>query len=388
MTPGIVITLTAVFLLAAASVLLVVRRNRRRPPPEFVIGREMAEAAKVEEQRLASVDPNEPPLLDGKYDFWRGDMNLIDPQPSELDVKIRTLCHRFMGSNADEQKNIRSSLSMDDFYTLMTFSNRSSVFALRKKNVNYVMDGLIAVAIIERERVDYRDIPLTLSLLYHAADRIGEDADELFRKVACLTSEGVSREKIDSSTGSMREKFRIQLWGYDEVETRHGAGFCHHDYADYQPSYDLVSAALDIADLFTADKYQLDSISTGAEIPPVWLKPANDPALGETLEAVRAAVSIRAKLRPNVDASYDSQMLLTFLAEVTDETAAKKLQKICGKVEYADHSLVGSAAGRLFCVIIQSSWVIRVRTYESAESLSRFSEGITQVLERYATGSQ
>lgn len=380
-----IILLVAILLSAVLSFVL---RNRRRASREFVIGREMAEAAKVEQKHQAGRDPNKPPLLDGEYDFWRGEMNLINPQPSPLDEKIRALCQRFLESSAAERKSIRSALSMDDFYTLMTFSKRSAVFALREKSINHVTDGFVAVAIVDRERVDYRDIPMTLCLPYHAADRLGENAYQIFRKIAYQTSDGLATHEDEIPESAMAERFRIQLWGFDEVNTRYGVGFSHHSYADYQPTYDLVNVAVEIADLFATDKYQLDNITTGVEVPPVWLKPAGDPTLEEILRAVRAAVSIHAKLRPDADPSSDSQMLLTFLVEVSDEAKAKQLQEISGKVKTANHSLIGCSAGRLFCVVVQAPWTWGVETYESPESLSRFSEGITHVLERCTASSQ
>jgi len=48
------------------------------------------------------------------------------------------------------------------------------------------------------------------------------------------------------------------------------------------------------------------------------------------------------------------------------------------------HSKLGLATGRLFCLIVARSFVDGVAAYETQESLSRFSDGVTAILDRYA----
>jgi hypothetical protein len=73
---------------------------------------------------------------DMRYDFYAGEMELIDPHRLPLDNKLTEICHRFAGSDATTRAITRTSVSMDDFYTLFTFARRSAVFALRDKQSN------------------------------------------------------------------------------------------------------------------------------------------------------------------------------------------------------------------------------------------------------------
>jgi hypothetical protein len=50
---------------------------------------------------------------------------------------------------------------------------------MREKDAEIARHGLTAIAMIDQQRVDIRDIPMCLSLLYHAANRVGADAGKL-----------------------------------------------------------------------------------------------------------------------------------------------------------------------------------------------------------------
>src|SRR6516162_8344592 len=89
---------------------------------------------------------------DMRYDFYAGEMELIDPLP--LDNKLTEICRRFTGSDATTRAITRTSVSMEDFYTLFTFARRSAVFALRDNQSSHIIDGLTAIAVIELKRVD------------------------------------------------------------------------------------------------------------------------------------------------------------------------------------------------------------------------------------------
>ena len=81
---------------------------------------------------------------------------------------------------------------MDDFYTLISFSQRSAVFAMRDRGTEHIVDGLTAMAMIEQDRIDCRDALGTLSLLHHAARAIRLNTVELFGKAAALAEKKMS----------------------------------------------------------------------------------------------------------------------------------------------------------------------------------------------------
>ena len=95
---------------------------------------------------------------DMRYDFYAGDMELIDPHPLPLDNKLTEICRRFAGSDATTRAITRTSVSLEGLYTLFTFARRSAVFALRDNQSSHIIDGLTAIAVNEPKRVDFRDV--------------------------------------------------------------------------------------------------------------------------------------------------------------------------------------------------------------------------------------
>src|SRR5262249_26963862 len=104
------------------------------------------------------------PIHKKRYTFVRCETSLIKPAPHPLDDTIASLCRKFVRSRQAQRQTLRASLSMDDFYTLLTFAHRAAVFALRDRGAVGVAagrrcavgvaDGLTGVAMIEAERVD------------------------------------------------------------------------------------------------------------------------------------------------------------------------------------------------------------------------------------------
>jgi hypothetical protein len=62
-------------------------------------------------------------------------------------------------------------------FELGFISRRAAVFAIREQKADWIVNGLTAIAMIEKERVDFRDVLMTLGLLNHSATRIGENAE-------------------------------------------------------------------------------------------------------------------------------------------------------------------------------------------------------------------
>lgn len=198
------------------------RRSRRQP---YVIGEEMAAARDAERKRLDVTSGSPSPMPGAPYDRWRGELNLAKPTPLPLDGQIADLCRRFERTDEDDRAAVRRSISMDEFYTLLTFSRRSAVFALRDRRTELLRDGLLAIALIEAERVDYRDILDALSLLYFVAHRIGADASQQFKDAAALSEPAVAKLVTDFAARAPAPRDLRDAWGHVEIETASGVGF-------------------------------------------------------------------------------------------------------------------------------------------------------------------
>ena len=348
----------------------------------YVIGREMAKAAEAEKRRQQQ-GPRESPLPKQGYDFWHGDQSLFDPAPSPLDDVLRQVVRKYAAIEPQQRAAIRESISMDGFYTLMTFASRSAVFAIRERNVAFVRDGLTAIAMIDQERVDFRDIPTNLPLLYHAATRIGADADGMFRQIGRLSETEVG-EQIVRFAEWPPERRSLRSGLFVEVQTEKGVGFIGRDIEKYKPTLDLESLVIAVARLVAADKYQPESVSVETELPPIWLSRGKNADLDRVLARVRGGATIHARLRPNEHPKHAEQGFFVFIVETSQPDDAQSLLRLSQVKDIQGHCMIGTAAGRLFALIVGRSIMEGVEAYETPKSLARFGDGLTKVLAAYA----
>lgn len=373
-------------IVVAASILLilVVVILRARKNQTYVIGEQYAKAVAVEQQRKQNESGRKSPMPAVQYDSSRGEESLINPTKNSLDSELIALCQKFAKSDAKARAEMRASISMDEFNTLITFANRAAVFAMREKSVEWINNALTAIAMIEAKRTDPRDILMPLSLLYHSAKRIGANPDQLFRDAGKLSEPDVATLLSGYVDRSAEDKDLRTSWGYDEVQTEGGIGFIGWQNRNYQPTADLKKIIIEIANLVAKDKYQSSSVAVASELPGVWLRPKENPSVTSLLEKVRAGASIMADLRPNEHPSYKSQKLMIFLVEMSDQDAAKELQEISVRTRPASYSMLGIVSGKLFCLVIGRSVQQGVPSFETPETLPRFAPGIVEILRRYS----
>ena len=349
----------------------------------FVLGQQLADAHDAE-TKWKELGGGSSPLPETEYDFWRGDLSLIRPTPNDLDGEIRDVCRKYALLNADERSEIRHSIRMDQFYTLMNFAKRSAVFGLRDSNANLVFDGLIAVAMIEQDRVDFRDILMTLGIMHHAVNRAGGNADEMFRAAAKMAQPEVAKFFVNFTTQSRKYRGLRESWGYDEVETSDGVGFIGWGFRDYDPSVDLKSTIIDISQLIASDHYQPSQIQVATELPDFWLGGQKNPASKRAFSGIRGGASVSASLHPDKHDENESQQFAVFLVETANESDAQTLFQMAEAHKSTKHCKLALARSRLFCLVVARSFVVGVDSYETNESLMRFSDRLSAVLERHA----
>jgi len=378
--PGIIIAV--LFLLALKFLFVSIRK--REPKNVYVLGEQLAKAMEAEQQRKSRGDTGKSPMPDKKYDLWRGEMYLINPVQSALDSMLRELCQGFAKSGAESRAKTRASIDIEEFDTLLTFSKRAAVFGIRERSASWLVDGLTALSMIELERVDFRDVFVSVSLLHHSAVRIGQNADQLLGDAAALSEPKVSELINNFINRPPEDKVLRAKWGYDEVETRDGIGFIGWDFRDYNPTYDLKKIAIDLAEYIAADKYQPGQIYIATDLPDFWLKTNDSASLDRSLRAVRGGATIGGQLRPSEHPDHQSQMFTIFLVEVADESTAKTLLELSKKKNPTDYCMHGLAERNLFCLVVARSFVAGNKAFETSGSLARFSNGIAGILRRYA----
>jgi hypothetical protein len=382
MKPGWWIIAVAIGLFIFILVFAIVHQQKKREP--YVIGENLARANALEQQRKLKGDAGKSPLPDNQYDFWRGEQSLINPHKIPLDSTLGDLCQDFTNRDEPARQQIRHSISMDEFYTLLTFSMRAAVFAMREQNKEWLVKGLTALSMIEAKRTDFRDILVALSLLHHSAQRIQANPDQLLRNAAALSEPDVSKLITEFIERPPDDKDLRTSWGQDEVETKDGTGFIGWGFKSYHPTYDLKRLSLEIADLIASDKYQPQSIDVATDLPAVWLKSPENPAVETLIGTARGGASIHAWLRPNEHPQAAQQTLMVFLIEVPDKRTAQALLEMSKRKKPAEHGMIGVAENNLFCLVIGESTTRGVDSFETTEKLNRFSKGIAELLLRYS----
>src|SRR5258708_36858853 len=96
--------------------------------------------------------------LSGRYDFWKGDYDLSYPVRNRLDRTVEAFCKRFIAAKPYSHGQIRQFLNVDDFEVLWTFAQRSAAFALVESAPLHITSGLAALAAVDRNWFDFRDV--------------------------------------------------------------------------------------------------------------------------------------------------------------------------------------------------------------------------------------
>ncbi|MEM9443139.1 MAG: hypothetical protein AAGA73_22075 [Pseudomonadota bacterium] len=145
---------------------------------QVVLRQGVADAREAERRRRLSHPDVTSLMPSDRFKEWRGDYDLFDLEPLPLDAEIRDVCRDFHEASAQEQSVIRDGMSMDDFYTLLTFGRRTPVQAIRSEDTSIVDGGLTAITMVDMSRIDHRDVTMILGLLDHALQRLGANANE------------------------------------------------------------------------------------------------------------------------------------------------------------------------------------------------------------------
>jgi hypothetical protein len=353
-------------------------------PSPIVLGAQLAAARKAETARIAEGNILPSPIGPNMRYVYAGAMEAIDPHWLPLDDKLTEICRRFAGSDATARETTRTSVSMDDFYTLFDFARRSAVFALRDNQSSHIIDGLTAIAIIELKRVDFRDALVPLAVLYNAAIKIGVNPDALVRRAIALSEPDTSAVMEGFIDRSPDDK-DLSKWGYAVVETENGPGLVASRFKPYAPTCPMDRIAFELAQLIEADKYRA-GVELQTDLPSFWLSGVDDRNLAQALHLVVAGAHVRGYLRPDpspqVRGDLVRQMLLLFLVELADQSTAESLDALARAKSTRENSFAMLAIrnGRLFCLVISSSAVYGENPFETASSLARFGPGIEAIL--------
>ena len=357
--------LTWIGIVVIASIgLLVVRRRERA----VLLGAQLAAA----EARDAAHERTGPSPLEGKaYDRWRGEMRLLDIEPLPLDLELRAL----LPHDAAAARAFRDASTMDDFYLLLHFARRASVFALRGKEGEWARAGLTALAMIDPRRIDERDLLVTLPVVLHAARWLGMPLRQMTDAAAGLSDPATAEAMRQAAHRAVREKNLLASSMLAEVP---GRGFVQRDFDRYRPTLDLIAPAIAIRDELRRHQYEAD-IEIASALPPVWFPAANRPAATEALAHVPATLSLYGALHPDAHERADAQTIMVWVVETRSPQEAASLATLATGGATGIATLVVQE-GALFCLAVGRSIETGVADYESAASMQRFTEAFRAAL--------
>lgn len=372
------IGILAVILISAAIFYFI---RKRRNDETIVLGQQFASALVKEQERL-KINPNVvSPMPKKKYNSQKGQWELLNPRPSELDTILRELCSTYTRKSNQEQSEFRSAITLDEFYTLIEFARRSAVFALRSKDPDILNTGLTSIAMIEAERTDFRDILSALALLHHSATRIGLNPSKVFANAAKIAEPGTSElitgfAQRDPESLSLRDS-----WGYYEVDTNYGVGFTQWGFETYSPMLDLLEIAMKIASAIEKDSYIVDSIELATDLPPFWLETPESNNLPQMLSKITGGVTVNCGLEDDKHPDAGNQLFKLFIAELDSPESAQFLLKLSFEKKPKDYCMLGFSESRLFALLIARSVMVGVDSFETNDSIKRFIKPIDKIIQ-------
>ncbi len=317
------------------------------------------------------------------YEKWPNERHLLNPVENSLDRELILLCQEFEHFDNSKRQEIRKAISMDEIYTLLLFSKRATVFGIKKGQINYIKNGLSAIAMIESERCDYRDILVSLSFLYYGASKIGFNPDHILNDVAKLSEKNVSDLITGFVKRNKRDKDLRQVSGYQEIETDQGTGFIESGFKDFKPTKEIIKIAIEISNYLENDKYLPGIVQAATEIPPIWFSADNDKNIVKVLKSAKGVISVSSGLQKNKHLDSESQMLLIFIGEMQSDMDAELLLIKSQEQNNKDFYRLGINRNNLFCLVITRSIVHGVDAFETPETIKRFEKPINEIIDKY-----
>lgn len=343
-------------------------------PPEFEIGRQLADAVEADEAHRRRHGFSPSPLEGIRYDVWRGEQDLFRFAASDVDRVVAGFIESYSHMGRDARLRARDAMSLDDFYTLISYARRSVVRGLREDGAGAARTGLRAVAAIDAGRVDARDVIATLGLLTWALRHAGDhDAVREARRLAARNTAELMARFVDPSPGDAE----LATWGHGLVSIAGEPALVEVGLESFSPQMPLVELAAGIAEVIDADDYKVWSVRAGARLPTVWLPGMSSADEGRALlDRCRGCVVVGARMRPG-HADATAQQLTGFLVEAENRQDASTLTRW---VQPADHAVLAVARVVTAFVLVARSYVGGVAGIETSRSLARFGPPVGDVL--------
>ena len=247
----------------------------------------MARASAAQRRHEEKHGGPDSPLADLRYSsienrLWRW----VD---SPVDTRIEPVVTDFAALGEAARSSLRDSLSMDDFYTLFAFARRRALAFLRGSEARQIQPAFVSLAMIDLERVDWRDLLMANSLVCYAGERIGAP-------VADLVSRTIQLSERKTAEALMRQRTTrtdlAQSCGYREVRTSEGVALFDTRYEHFSPQADLERIAFESAVALENNGYEIGDIYLASDLPLTWLDGRGGSAIAKMARSLSGCVAI------------------------------------------------------------------------------------------------
>lgn len=293
--------------------------------------------------------------------FWRW-------TDSAIDGAIETIVADFAELSPPECEAVRDSLTLDDFYTLITFASRCALLALRTGETDRIGLAFTATAMVASARVDWRDLLAAIWLTRYAGQRLNASVVDIAGRTARLAEPDTAKALQWDSNKRVK---LAEACGFREIVTSQGVALFSSGYKRFSPKADLPGIGFAAALTLEGEGYTVNVIEVATDLPLVWVNSREGSALERMVRQFSGCVSIHGV--PNAElASGDSgQFLLVFLAEAASSSDAQKVAQAAAQATNADCTIIGLASGRLCAVFIQRSCLVDIPPLADVRSLER-----------------
>lgn len=268
------------------------------------------------------------------------------------DQVVTGLLTRCTGAGRDGAQQLRDALSVEDFFTLVTFAQRCVLAALRTEDAERVSLGWAALAMIDLNRcADPRDVWMAARLVRYATDRLGLDpgpAAHLAFELADPDTADLLAEVIADDEADL-----TQDCGMREVMTATGPILVDDDDETYRPDTDLVDIALRLTVLLAEYDYADARITVATSIAQHWLADAMSSTVHAAMDGTAGSGGLAGCVSVHSSPSDDrSSTLLVFVGEASTPADATLIASAVATISVAHTPIVGRSSGRLCAVLV------------------------------------
>jgi hypothetical protein len=324
-------------------------------------------------------------LSDRSYRDEKDGLSLLRMTKSPLDETVRAFLSSGGDGSDEPGKPPWPPLGPDDFQTLLHFSKRSAVLALRERDPARCAEGWRALAAVDVSRVNATDLREAAGVVDAVATSLAanqEAFENAIRAASPSAREVLSTLHLENAGVPLRD------WGYRVADTQSGPALVQTEFDEYSPSTDLLLLAMRASELVVTDRRPHATFKIGTAVPPVWFR-SHDPRVSQVLDASTGTALVSLSTR---EGEIDPQLFNIYFVEVASDEEARWLADAAAKDEPGVCASVAFAVRRVVCIAVTASRTSGKPSAESAASLSQALEPVKALLtsghDETATGTE